>query len=319
MPSVTDPQALNRYSYDRNNPILYTDPSGHFFKKAFKKAKKAFKSVEKFTFENRKYLTGGQSIYVDWALTNKTIGPYVRIAGAAAATYWGGPYGAAGFAAYTTRLDGGSAGGALKAGGIAYLSADVGGAVGGAFGGAFVGAAAGGAASGAISSTLSGGDPGQGALYGAASAAAFYTAVSIGQATYEYYASKDVVATQQVTVAQSEVNSSGGENNLLVFSGHSPAATPAESILVRGYQAARYFWSQLKFLGPNPGLAHGNGRIGGIIYRQTGTNVHLDYHPLSGSGGEPRVHLNFQASKGSPNYHIRLDPRSIGDTYGKGK
>src|SRR5207249_2844324 len=26
-----DPQTLNRYSYVRNNPIVYTDPSGHFF------------------------------------------------------------------------------------------------------------------------------------------------------------------------------------------------------------------------------------------------------------------------------------------------
>ncbi len=27
----TDPQTLNRFSYARNNPLLYTDPSGHFF------------------------------------------------------------------------------------------------------------------------------------------------------------------------------------------------------------------------------------------------------------------------------------------------
>ena len=26
-----DPQTLNRYSYVRNNPLIYTDPSGHFF------------------------------------------------------------------------------------------------------------------------------------------------------------------------------------------------------------------------------------------------------------------------------------------------
>ena len=29
--SPGDPQTLNRYSYCRNNPLLYTDPSGHFF------------------------------------------------------------------------------------------------------------------------------------------------------------------------------------------------------------------------------------------------------------------------------------------------
>ncbi|MCA9473196.1 MAG: hypothetical protein MRJ96_16965 [Nitrospirales bacterium] len=44
MPSTTDPQAFNRYSYANNNPILYTDPSGHFFKKALRKIGKAFNS-----------------------------------------------------------------------------------------------------------------------------------------------------------------------------------------------------------------------------------------------------------------------------------
>ena len=29
--SYTDPQTLNRYSYVRNNPLIYTDPSGYFF------------------------------------------------------------------------------------------------------------------------------------------------------------------------------------------------------------------------------------------------------------------------------------------------
>ncbi|MBI3621120.1 MAG: RHS repeat-associated core domain-containing protein [Nitrospirae bacterium] len=31
VPNFADPQSLNRYSYVRNNPILYTDPSGHIF------------------------------------------------------------------------------------------------------------------------------------------------------------------------------------------------------------------------------------------------------------------------------------------------
>lgn len=35
VPSPHDPQSLNRYSYARNNPLLYTDPSGHFFFPAF--------------------------------------------------------------------------------------------------------------------------------------------------------------------------------------------------------------------------------------------------------------------------------------------
>lgn len=31
VPYLDDPQSLNRYAYARNNPLLYTDPSGHIF------------------------------------------------------------------------------------------------------------------------------------------------------------------------------------------------------------------------------------------------------------------------------------------------
>ncbi len=31
VPDFADPQTLNRYSYCANNPVIYTDPSGHFF------------------------------------------------------------------------------------------------------------------------------------------------------------------------------------------------------------------------------------------------------------------------------------------------
>jgi len=31
VPDYSDPQTLNRYSYCRNNPLIYTDPSGHIF------------------------------------------------------------------------------------------------------------------------------------------------------------------------------------------------------------------------------------------------------------------------------------------------
>jgi RHS repeat-associated protein len=36
VPNLYDPQSLNRYSYARNNPLIYTDPTGHFFKNIFK-------------------------------------------------------------------------------------------------------------------------------------------------------------------------------------------------------------------------------------------------------------------------------------------
>ncbi len=50
-------QSFNRYSYVQNNPMKYTDPSGHFFKKIFKEIKRAFKNVGKFIKKNWRMLT----------------------------------------------------------------------------------------------------------------------------------------------------------------------------------------------------------------------------------------------------------------------
>ncbi|AGU98981.1 RHS repeat-associated core domain-containing protein [Vibrio campbellii] len=49
-------QSFNRYSYVQNNPMKYTDPSGHFFKKIFKEIKRAFKKVGKFLKKNWRML-----------------------------------------------------------------------------------------------------------------------------------------------------------------------------------------------------------------------------------------------------------------------
>ena len=38
-----DTQSLNRYTYVKNNPLSYTDPSGFFLKKLFKGVKKFLK------------------------------------------------------------------------------------------------------------------------------------------------------------------------------------------------------------------------------------------------------------------------------------
>ena len=42
-----DTQSYNRYSYVKNNPLKYTDPSGFFFKSFFKKVRKVFKRAVK--------------------------------------------------------------------------------------------------------------------------------------------------------------------------------------------------------------------------------------------------------------------------------
>lgn len=49
-PNVQAPantQSLNRYTYVNNNPLSYTDPSGYFFKKLFKKIGRFFKKYKR--------------------------------------------------------------------------------------------------------------------------------------------------------------------------------------------------------------------------------------------------------------------------------
>jgi RHS repeat-associated protein len=94
---MTDLQSLNRYSYCNNNPLSYTDPSGYFFKKIWKRAKKLFKSVIKPLIVTA----------VTIVTAKLTFGASLIVSGAAA-----------GFAGNVTNtlLNGGSLGDALKSG-----------------------------------------------------------------------------------------------------------------------------------------------------------------------------------------------------------
>jgi uncharacterized protein RhaS with RHS repeats len=75
-----------------------------------------------------------------------------------------------------------------------------------------------------------------------------------------------------------------------------------------GARRAKTFWDDLNFDGPNPGLPYGNGRVCQIRYKKQPA-FRLDYQPIPGSKGEPRLHAHF----GSSPQHFSLDPRSLND------
>jgi RHS repeat-associated protein len=101
-----DMQNYNRYSYINNNPLSAVDYSGHgFFKSVFKGIKNAFKGVGKL---------------ISSALKNNVI----RMAGQIAAAVYGGPEGAALFAAASSYAQTGSLTKALTDGAKAWVTAE---------------------------------------------------------------------------------------------------------------------------------------------------------------------------------------------------
>ena len=112
-------QNYNRYSYVMNNPLKYTDPSGHFFGKIFK------------ALEN---LATGGLFYVSQKIL-KAIAkvPVLNTIAQAAACYYGGPIGCAAYSAASTYSVTGDLGMAVKSGAISYVGAVAAGEVGSSF------------------------------------------------------------------------------------------------------------------------------------------------------------------------------------------
>lgn len=86
---LSDPQTLNRYTYARNNPLKYTDPTGHFFKKLFRKVKNLFKqslnSIKKYLrhpldFIKRKIIAPLTAGITAWLTTGNPIAGIVAAA-----------------------------------------------------------------------------------------------------------------------------------------------------------------------------------------------------------------------------------------------
>jgi len=109
-PNVQAPantQSLNRYTYVNNNPLSYTDPSGYFFKKLFKKVKRHL------------YKWTGTEAVVGFLKKNAWARAIVSVVATIFQQYWV----VAAMNAAVTYSNGGSLGDALKAGAISYGTA----------------------------------------------------------------------------------------------------------------------------------------------------------------------------------------------------
>ncbi|MBM2834876.1 MAG: repeat protein [Candidatus Brocadiaceae bacterium] len=146
-----DPQDLNKYTYAGNNPLLYTDPTGHFkFSSFFKNYGGTIASVA-FTFAGMPYVGAFAGSAINTALNDGSIGDFAIGLGVGMASgYAGGSISgsiarSAGMnlaGIETALLRGGLSGSIAGAGTSAIYGGNIGkGALRGAFGGAAVGAA----------------------------------------------------------------------------------------------------------------------------------------------------------------------------------
>jgi RHS repeat-associated protein len=107
VPSPSNPQALNRYSYVLNNPMIYADPTGH------RSWRKTLKYVS---------FQVGVTQYNDRLLMKY---PAARAIEGSIAGAYGGPLGAAAFSGYMTYLGGGSTRDIVMSAGISGASSAI--------------------------------------------------------------------------------------------------------------------------------------------------------------------------------------------------
>jgi RHS repeat-associated protein len=161
VPRGKDIQSHNRYAYVVNNPINYTDPTGHWdLRKTFDKAReigtKAIKGILKGAkrefiaiYKSEGFIIGyaqkgvenvrGHSVnFIKNPSKEFRENQNLRLGAQIAVTYYGGPWGAAAYAAFATKAYGGSDENAIRAAAIAGAAAYAHNAIGA--GGGIVGA-----------------------------------------------------------------------------------------------------------------------------------------------------------------------------------
>ncbi len=122
IPYMYNTQSFNRYSYVRNNPLKYIDPSGHW---GFSSFTRVFKKIVKNTHTLFKKIDVGARILYSKPVKRFFIKyKWARTVGTMVAAYFG-PAAVAVFSAYLTEIQGGSYSDMLKSAVVSYASAYV--------------------------------------------------------------------------------------------------------------------------------------------------------------------------------------------------